>query len=55
MKTFKNIFALLVLSIALYPCDADATLDEVEQAEQTEIIADTGNQGNEEDVREDED
>lgn len=56
MKNLKNIFALLLLSVAFYSCDADATLDEVEQAEHTEfdvtISADTGDQGNEVEERE---
>ena len=59
MKTFKNIFAILILSVAFYSCDSDATLDEVEQAELTEfnqnLYAETGDQGNEQDEREEED
>ena len=57
MKNLRNIFALLLLSVAFYSCDADATLDEAAQAEQTEfdvtLSADTGNQENEEEERED--
>ncbi|MET2985504.1 hypothetical protein [Aureibaculum conchae] len=57
MKNLKNIFALLLLSVAFYSCDADATLDEAAQAEQTEFdvktSADTGDQGNEVDERDD--
>ncbi len=56
MKNLRNIFALLILSVAFYSCDADATLDEVEQAEQTEftvkLSADTGDQQQTEDERE---
>ncbi|MDY7394350.1 hypothetical protein UMM65_03795 [Aureibaculum sp. 2210JD6-5] len=56
MKNLKNIFALLLLSVAFYSCDADATLDEVQQAEQTEfdvkVSADTGDQGQVEAERE---
>ena len=56
MKTLRNTFALLLLTVAFYSCDADATLDEIEQADQTEfnqnISADTGDQGNEQEVRE---
>ena len=66
MKTLKNIFAILIVSVAFYSCDADATLDEVEQAELTEFnhslsvdtdaeALDTGDQGNEPDEREEED
>ncbi|MBJ2176311.1 hypothetical protein JBL43_18820 [Aureibaculum sp. A20] len=59
MKTLRNTFVLLLLSVAFYSCDADATLNELEQAEQTElsenISADTGDQGNEPDEREEED
>ncbi|QCX37941.1 hypothetical protein FF125_05650 [Aureibaculum algae] len=58
MKTFKNLFAILILSVAFYSCDADATLDDVEQAELTEfnhdLSVDTGDQGNEHDEREEE-
>ena len=59
MKTLRNTVVLLILSVAFYSCDADATLDEVQQADQTEfnekISADTGDQGNEPDEREEED
>ena len=66
MKTFKNLLAILILSVAFYSCDADATLDDVEQAELTEFnhdlsvdtddeALDTGDQGNEQDEREEED
>ncbi|WP_117885132.1 hypothetical protein [Aureibaculum luteum] len=66
MKTFKNILAILIVSVAFYSCDADATLDDVEQAELTEFnhdlsvdaddeALDTGDQGNEHDEREEED
>jgi len=59
MKNLRNIFALLILSVAIYSCDADAALDGVEQAEQTEfdvtLSADTGNEGNETEERPDED
>ncbi|WP_162497536.1 hypothetical protein [Aureibaculum marinum] len=47
MKHFKTIFALLILSVAFYSCDADATLDEANQAEfDSNISMDTGDQGN---------
>lgn len=58
MKTLRNILALLILSVAFYSCDADAALDGVDQAEQTEfdvtLSADTGDQGTVEDEREEE-
>lgn len=48
MKNLRNLFILLILSIAFYSCDADATLDEVEQIEfDTNSALDTGDQGNE--------
>ncbi len=47
MKNLRNIIALLILSVAFYSCDADATLDEANQAEfDTNISLDTGDQGN---------
>ncbi|WP_117885136.1 hypothetical protein [Aureibaculum luteum] len=66
MKTFKNILAILIVSVAFYSCDSDATLDDLEQAELTEFNhtlsvdtdnedLDTGDQGNEHDEREEED
>lgn len=53
MKNFKNILALVVLSIAFYSCDAEVTMDNP----QAETIAEDGpgDQGNDIDERDEED
>jgi len=57
MKNFRNIFALLVLTIALYSCDSTVTIDDpkTETIEATETIegiyAKTSEEGNEGDDR----
>lgn len=47
MKTLRNIFALFVLTTAMYSCDSEVTLDDPqsEKIESIETIsAETGNQ-----------
>ena len=49
MKTLRNIFALFVLTSAMYSCDSEVTLDDPqsEKIESIETIsAETGNQNN---------
>jgi hypothetical protein len=48
MKTLRNIFALFVLTTAMYSCDSEVTLDDPqsEKIESIETIsAETGDQG----------
>jgi len=50
MKNLKNTFALLavfVLTVGLYSCDSDVTLDDPQTQTIENISADTGDQGNE--------
>jgi len=54
MKNLKNILAILVLSVALYSCDADVSMDDPQAATEN-ISADTGDQGQTTDVRGDDD
>lgn len=47
MKNLKNIFALLavfVLTVGLYSCDSDVTLDDPQNQTIENISADTGDQ-----------
>lgn len=49
MKNLKNTFALLavfVLTVGLYSCDSDVTLDDPQTQTIENISADTGDQGN---------
>ena len=54
MQNLKNILALLVLSLALYSCDAEVTMDNP-QAEAIETLAEDGpgDQDNDVDDRDD--
>ncbi len=55
MKNLKNTFALLavlVLTVGLYSCDSDVTLDDPQTQTIENISADTGDQGNESQGRE---
>ncbi len=48
MKNLKNTFALLavlVLTVGLYSCDSDVTLDDPQNQTIENISADTGDQG----------
>ncbi len=54
MKNLKNILAILVLSVALYSCDADVSMDDPQAATEN-ISADTGDQMNEVEERGDDD
>ena len=49
MKNVKNIFALLavfVLTVGLYSCDSDVSIDDPQTETIENISADTGDQGN---------
>ena len=49
MKNLKNTFALLavfVLTVGIYSCDSDVTLDDPQTQTIEDISADTGDQGN---------
>lgn len=55
MKNLKNIFALFILftlTVTMYSCDADVTIDDP-QSEKIEDLSKTGNEGNEVDDDED--
>ena len=55
MKNLKNTFALLavlVLTVGLYSCDSDVTLDDPQNQTIENISADTGDQSNESQGRE---
>jgi len=53
MKNLRNIFALLVLTVALYSCDSTVSIDNPETETIEEVTPKTGDQGNEGDVRDD--
>ena len=49
MKNLKNTFALLavfVLTVGLYSCDSDVSIDDPQTETIENISADTGDQGN---------
>jgi len=46
MKNLRNIFALLVLTVALYSCDSEVTIDDPKSETIENISADTGDQSN---------
>ena len=53
MKNLRNIFALLILTVALYSCDSTVSIDNPENETTEEINTKTGSEGNEGDVRDD--
>lgn len=55
MKNLKNtfaLFAILVLTVGLYSCDSDVSIDDPQTQTIEDISADTGDQGNESSERE---
>lgn len=51
MKNLKIIFALFILSTALYSCDSTVTVDDPKNETIEEVSTKTGSQGNEVDDR----
>ncbi len=51
MKNLKKLFVLLVVTVALYSCDADITIDDPKAETIEDVSAKTGNQGNDDDDR----
>ena len=51
MKNLRNIFALLILTVALYSCDSTVSIDNPETETIEEINTKTGDQANEGDER----
>jgi len=51
MKNLKKLFVLLVLTMALYSCDATVTIDDPKTETIEDISAKTGSQGNDDDDR----
>jgi len=47
MKNLKNIFALLVLTVAFYSCDSTVTIDDPKSETIEEVNTKTGAQQNE--------
>jgi len=46
MKTLRNIFILLVLTVALYSCDSTVTVDDPKTETIEDISTKTGNEDN---------
>lgn len=53
MKNLRNLFALLVVTVALYSCDSSVTIDDPKSETIEEVSTKTGNQDNEVDGRDD--
>ncbi len=51
MKNLRNIFALLVLTVAVYSCDAAVTIDDPKAETSEEVSTKTGDEGNNDDDR----
>tara|TARA_R110002073_G_scaffold72537_1_gene177693 strand:- start:727632 stop:727817 length:186 start_codon:yes stop_codon:yes gene_type:complete len=56
MKNLKNILVLVVITVALYSCNSDVTIDDpktetIENISPDTGIVATGNEGNEEETR----
>ncbi len=51
MKNLKNIFVLLILTVAIYSCDSTVTIDDPKSETIEDISAKTGDEGNEVDDR----
>jgi len=51
MKNLKKLFVLLVLTVALYSCDAAITIDDPKTETIEDISAKTGNEDNDDDDR----
>ncbi len=53
MKNLRNLFALLIVTVALYSCDSNVTVDDPKSETIEEVSSKTGNEGNDEIDRED--
>ena len=47
MKNLRNIFALLVLTVAIYSCDSTVTIDDPKAETIEDVSSKTGEEGNE--------
>ncbi len=51
MKNLKKLFVLLILTVALYSCDADITIDDPKTETIEDVSAKTGEENNDDDER----
>ena len=51
MKNLRNLFALLVFTVAIYSCDSTVTIDDPKSETTDEITTKTGDEGNETEER----
>ncbi len=53
MKNLRNIFALLVLTVAIYSCDSTVTIDDPKTETIEDVSSKTGEEENQDDDRDD--
>jgi predicted component of type VI protein secretion system len=53
MKNLRNIFALLILTVAFYSCDSTVSIDDPDTETTVQVTTKTGEEGNDGDIRDD--